>query len=357
MKSTLAFAACMALGGVFFANPASAAVFVVAHPDDDILMMGPNLITDIKGNYKTVIIVVTAGDAGNGAVAIAPNLTASTATSFNTGSTPYYRVRLNARLNALAKWIPAGYALPWQMSTEQFGPYFGGQATVVEKATLGNVIEYHLNLPDQGDNNGYTKIENLTNTAGNTDSYLLYDVTGKNLYNVHSLREIIRQIIKRNFPTEPNLVINYQEPKWRNSSHQQVSRGSASDHVDHTAVGRIVQDAIAGVPAYSCMTGSIYYGYSEAYLPSQNYPNSVADQRAGYELLHQTLSTQGNIIPFHAGDAVSNGTWGTTQPYSTAADGTLRQRGAMDGFHTSFYGKQVWYNISSSGPCKLGVNG
>lgn len=361
MKKMLALATSFTLAGMFAAaNPASAAVFVVAHPDDDILMMGANLLTDIKGNYKTVIIVVTAGDAGNGAAPIAPGYTADTATSFNTGTTPYYRVRLNARLNALAQWIPASYPRPWQVTTEAFGPYFNGQPTYVEKATLGNVIEYHINLPDQFEGNQYTTIENLNNTSGATGDYYAYDVTGKNVYNVHSLREIVRQIIKRNFPSEPNLVINFQEPAWRNSAYQPVPRmhASATDHLDHTAVGKMVKDAIAGVPAYYCMTEAIYYGYVQAAnLPSPNFPNAINDQRIGYEALHQTLSTQGNIIPFYPGDAISGGTWGTTQVYTPTSSGQQRQRGAMDGFHRSFYGKQIWYGIPSNGPCNLGANG
>lgn len=361
MKKTLALAACVAIGGIFVtAKPASAAVYVVAHPDDDILLMGPNLINDIKGNYLTVIIVVTAGDAGNGSGTIPSGQTVNTAHSFNTGSTPYYRARLNARLNALSTWIPSTYARPWTMSAEAFKPYFYGKMTVVEKATLGNVIEYHLNLPDLFDqkyNQGaYTVLENLNNTAGNTSDMTVQDVTGTNTYNIHALRDVIRLIVQRNFPNTPNLVINYHEPQWRDANYNPVERKNASDHFDHTAAGKIVADAIAGVPAYYCMTESIYYGYSEGQR-GVNYPGVVADQRSGYEALHQTLYSQGNVIPFYPGDNVSGGTWGTTKPYSTAVDGTMRQLGAMDGFHTNFYGKTYWYNIPSTGPCNLGSAG
>ncbi|AWL06091.1 PIG-L family deacetylase [Massilia oculi] len=52
--------------------PASSAVYVVAHPDDDILLMRPNLLNDIIHGYPTAILVVTAGDAGNGHGAASP---------------------------------------------------------------------------------------------------------------------------------------------------------------------------------------------------------------------------------------------------------------------------------------------
>jgi hypothetical protein len=39
---------------------ASSAVFVVAHPDDLTFLMGGNTITDIKGGYPTLVVILSA---------------------------------------------------------------------------------------------------------------------------------------------------------------------------------------------------------------------------------------------------------------------------------------------------------
>jgi len=301
-----------------FSLPASSAVFVVAHPDDHILLMGPNLITDIKGGYPTVVVIVTAGDAGNGH----SDKPAYTSGQYNDFGNQYYRVRLQAHMLALEKWIPgaspAAGDRPWAQTTENFGTL----NPRVEKWTLGNVVLYHLNLPDAGfPNSSETYLQRLLNVAGTEVS----DVTGTNRYTLASLKSTIQQIISRNNRNAPNVVINRANGEY-NSVH--------ADHVDHTAVGKIVDQAISVEP-YTCLSQAIYKGY-QIQDWKMDRPELEYTQRIGYELLHTILAQRGNVVPFYDGDYVKNPSWMQT----TFVPGTTnRQYGAMDGFHTSFYGR------------------
>ena len=301
-----------------FALPASSAVFIVAHPDDHILLMGPNLITDIKGGYPTVIVIVTAGDAGNGHGDKA-NFAGG---QYNDFGNQYYRVRLQAHMLALEKWIPGASPAgdrPWAQTTENFGTL----SPRVEKWALGNVTLYHLNLPDAGYDQQETYLERFVRVAGME----ITDVTGTNRYTLASLKSTIQQIISRNNRNTPNVVINRAYAVY-NSAHP--------DHVDHTAVGKIVEQAISVEP-YTCLSQAIYKGYQIRDW-DENRPAITDTQRAGYELLHTILAQRGNVVPYY-GDPVPNATWMQT----TLVPGTTnRQYGAMDGFHTSFYGRSYY---------------
>ncbi|NVM79626.1 hypothetical protein FHW83_005467 [Duganella sp. SG902] len=331
------FAISLAAGAVISAS-AQAAVYVVAHPDDDILMMGPNLINDIKQNYPTVIIVVTAGDAGKSYRPKLPSVPDADQNSFNSQSNPYYRVRLTAREYALNLWVPSSYARPLARSWVNLG----SGVSQVERIQLGNVVEYHLNLPDQVEGSGKTTIQSLRDMAG----YVTHDVEGLNTYSAATLRGVIRTIISSNFHNTPILNINYQSPQ-----------AVTGEHPDHIAVGAIVQAAINEVPSYKCMGQAIYDGYSASAVstsdPKFYFPGLVAAQRAGYEQVHAVLKDQGNITPIDGGIVNMGTPASTTTPYATSSDSTPRQMGTMDGFHTSFYGKSKWTAVASTGSCNL----
>jgi LmbE family N-acetylglucosaminyl deacetylase len=313
----------------------NAAVYVVAHPDDDVLMMGPNLINDIAQNYPTVIIVVTAGDAGNGERSYAYDTQTEAdahQTSYNYQNLPYFRVRLNARENALNLWIPGSYARPWTRTEVNFG----ASTPRVERVVLGNVTQYYLNLPDATLGNGPgTFMQALRDNP----SFSTTDVRGYNTYTGAILRTLIRNIVKTHYPnTDAGLNLNYQDM-------------NGSDHMDHVAVGAIVDAAIHENPAYLCMWQNIYTGYPASELSSPNYPNFVTAQKQGYEQLHTTLLYQGNVTPI-TGSSITG-----TQYYPPTAEGIARQKGTFDSFHTAFYGRMIFHGVASTGPCHLSVNG
>lgn len=312
--------------------PASAAVFVVAHPDDDILLMGPNLVNDVINGYPTVIVIVTSGDAGNG-IGDATSYGIQSG-QYNNQGQQYYRVRLNAHLNALQSWIPA-----WTKTTYSNWTWidenFGSGAPTVERWFLGNVVVYNLNLPDELEGSS-TKLANLVSGIRTSIS----DIRNLNTYTLESLQETIRQIISRNNHNTPTLVINYPE-----------NQDNLGDHIDHTSVGKIVASAVSA-PAYQCIWQAIYPGYSMAGI-SVNYPNLLDRQRQGYEIAHSTLLQGGNITPISGGvvDQTAHPTWA---PTTILVPTTNLQKGTMDAFHTSFYGKSQYRGAHPSNqPCAL----
>ena len=316
-------AAGLALAFSAVAIPASSAVYVVAHPDDDILLMGPNFIGDITGAYPTVVIILTAGDAGNGHGATSANGSASG--QYNNLNQQYYRIRMNARQDAIFPWVTSaskaasGYHY-WTQADESFG----GTIRQVERFFLGNIVEYHLNLPDDVEG-GSTKLTNFLN-GGPTAT--ITDILGRNTYTQASLKETIRQIIARNNRAVPTLVVNF--PDFRQGM---------GDHPDHTTTGQFVNDAINQGAGYGCMWQAIYPGYSIA--GQRENSNLSETQRLGYERLHKTLLNGGNITPIVGGliTAQNHPTWvPTTSLFPT----TNLQKGTMDQFHTGFYGRNYF---------------
>lgn len=302
-----------------WALPASAAVYVVAHPDDDILLMGPNLVNDIVNGYPTVIVIVTAGDAGNGTLASTPASIGYN--QYNNLGKPYYRLRLQGHQYAVDLWVPqasrSGAYSTWTNSNESFG----ASTPAVERWFLGNVVEYHLNLPDSGVGN-----KTVLQALIDGDITTATDVTGTNTYTAASLRETIRQIVSRNNHNVPSLVINFHE-----------FNANGTDHIDHTMVGRFVNDAINERPAYGCMSQAVYPGYSLANT-AVNVPSILDRQRLGYERVHYTLMDGGNITPISGGlvDTAAHPSWAPTVVFDSVNN---LQKGTEDSFHTSFYGK------------------
>lgn len=332
------------LSAAAFSTTASSAVYVVAHPDDDMLLMGPNLVNDIQSNYPTVIIVITAGDAGLGRGTQLSSIPLKDQTTYNDslGNNPYYRVRLTAREEALMVWLPSAYPKSLSRTWE----YLDAATPSVEKITLGNVVEYHLNLPDAFHTNAKTFLQNLRDDP----NFSAQDVEGLNTYTGAVLRQTIRTIISSHNHGIPTLVINYPEPVATSSS-------PPADHIDHTAAGRITQLAITEQPAYQCMWQAIYPGYPAANInpnsPSDAqfwFPNLLEAQRAGYERAHAVMLDQGNVTPVTGGPVSNHPTWSQT---TFVANYTDRQRGTMDAFHISFYGKAKWRAVASTGPCNL----
>lgn len=306
----LMLASCFAAASL----PALSAVFVVAHPDDHILLMGPNMINDIASGYPTVVVIVTAGDAGNGITDKTPATEASR--QYNAFGNQYYRVRLHSHMSALDKWVPGwtGVGRQWAESTENFGT----MNPRVEKWALGNVVLYHLNLPDAS-TGSQTYLQSLW-----TPGTVVRDIQGINQYTLPSLKSTIQQIISRNNRSTPNVVVN---------RHYELYNAQHEDHPDHTATGLLVKE-ILDVAPYSCVWQAIYRGYQMGSWPANS--NLLESQRSGYELAHTILAQHGNVTPYDPQHPVQNPAWMQATPVPGTTD---RQYGAMDGFHTGFYGK------------------
>jgi LmbE family N-acetylglucosaminyl deacetylase len=310
-------------------STASSAVYVVAHPDDLTFLMGGNVITDIRGNYPTVVIILSAGDAMNLNLANNP-AKPSNMHDYNILGNPYYRVRLWAHQAAIKHWLPAVHSQIPQVSTE----YFSATAPSVEKVVLGNVVNYYLNLPD-------SMIAGLYDGGGT-----VRDVEGINSYTKASLKETIRQIISRNNKNTPTLAVNYQEPDpdhiepWYNEAmliggNWYIPTYLNVDHGDHTAAGKFVRDAINENSRYWCVGQIIYMGYA----------TSLYAENPGQRPLHESGALAMNQVLVDKG----NWTWNPTLNNNTGG----LQPGAWDDFHKAFLGKQKFrlYGIPNAGAC------
>lgn len=321
------------------------AVFFAAHPDDIVLMMGRNAFNDIRGGHPTVLVVVTAGDAGNGVSANAHGFDGNF--DHNQQGKPYYRVRLDAHHAALSYWVNAN-STPTIVKTSES---FSAAIPEVEKIIIGNVIIYNLNLPDG-------KMEGFLPTGAygfdptrNTGIYsTLRDVTGRNYYTPASLKETLRQIIRRNNAGRRTVVINlpehdphfvqggynYQLIPDENGNLLNYGRIDAGilDHPDHTAVGRFVITAVNEQPAFHCLYKAVYMGYGIIRLPdSMNAAEKYHQEVATFQRMNGMLIHEGNVI-------------GQPQEARPLA-------GNDDAFHRSFLGKQRWRDAGGGGVCGL----
>ena len=299
--------------------PARAAVYFAAHQDDVVLMMGRSAQSDIRSNIPTVIVTLTAGDAGNGRAGL--TLAGIAGRYYNQMGNPYFRVRHNAQEAAVAMWVPPTHARIVQRSTEYFGP----DIPAVEKARIGNVTLYNLNLPD-----AWLQRFHAGAIA------VLPDVAGINRYTPALLRETLRQIVRRNHRNQPTVVVNLPEHTPVHSEPGYNDNGQVAmypDHIDHTATGRLVREALAEQSAYACAWQVVYMGYASRTMPDTMTALEKLAQIQSFTALDTVLRNQGNVSFFFDLRAVRLGT--------------------MDAFHMSFYGKQRWRNGGGGGACKF----
>ena len=318
MKSLL-FLLAMALAAL---APARAAIFLAAHQDDIVLMMARSAQHEIRSGNPTVLVVLTAGDAGNGSAPV--SVAGVSAMYFNQMGNPYFRVRHNAHEAAIATWAPPGQALLPRRSSEFFTP----EIQFVEKVRIGNVTIYNLNLPD-----GY--LAKLYSGKLN----MLTDIMGVNRYTAEGLRDTLRLIAARNSRAGAPLVIHAPEhtPEFSAPGYNDARQAEIhGDHADHTATGRFARDALA-VPGYACVRQVLYMGYGISATPDSMIAEERLAQVQAYTALNEVLRNQGNVS-FNPGKQ-------------------YLQLGSMDAFHMGFFGKQRWRDGGGgSAPCAWGAS-
>ena len=324
--------ACAIAAICLLAVPAGAAVFFAAHPDDVVLLMGQNAYRDIRGGHPTVIVILTAGDAGNAALPNALGIDGNF--DHNQQGKAYYRVRHDAHNAALAYWVSA-WAPPTPVTTQA---RFSAAIPAVEKVVIGNVTGYNLNLPDG-------KLSQLLPGGGVTR---LTDITGRNVYTAATLRESLRQIIVRHHIGRRNVVVNFPEhdpgfaemgynERLGADEHGNMLKKSRVDlvhldHPDHTAAGRLVLAAVEENAQTRCVYRAVYMGYAIRNLPDVMTPFEKYNQEiAAFHRMNGVLMHQGNVIRQH----------GMSRPLA----------GHDDAFHRGFLGKQQWRDGGGGGPC------
>ena len=331
MKSvSAAFALALALA----APLAQSAVYFAAHPDDLVFLMGRNAFRDIRAGYPTVIVILTAGDAGNG---VGANIYGRHGDfDHNNSGHQYYRVRLNAHHEAIRYWVHAAGTTPVVMGSESFGP----SIPAVEKVTIGNVTIYNLNLPDshlegflpEGSYNPELPGKHALNQFT-----VLRDITRTNEYTREGFKEILRQIIRRNNIGARTVVVNFHEydPYFSEygyndkmlfdplTNSMRLMNLTIQDHRDHTATGKWVVTALDEHPAYHCLYRAAYMGY--AVVHHEYYVRDEAtywQEYAAFPIMDNVLKIQGNFIRQGTGTPLS----GHDNPYHRAFIGRNRHR-------------------------------
>lgn len=268
---------------------ANAALFIAAHPDDVAYLMNKNAQTDVKNNYPTVFVLLTAGDAQNG-----------TGLANNTKNLPYYRARLKAQEQ---------YVRFWQGLNPDIVPPFPTYSTSflrgksVETVRMGNVVIYNLNLPDNG------SLMQL-----NTGRILsVTSISPRNTYRLADVKAVIREIIRINNLATPVINLNTHDPDtgW-----------NPGDHPDHVATGAIVNAALRESPAYTCVNRLFYKGYVIG-----GYAQTFSDEDLDIHVA--TIGVLNSAL-------IENGNTSTWDP-----------------FHNNFFGKMDFRGIMGTGECNF----
>jgi LmbE family N-acetylglucosaminyl deacetylase len=267
--------------------PANAALFITAHPDDVAYLMNKNAQNDVKSNFPTVFILLTAGDASNG-----------TALGGNTNNMPYYRARLKAYELYVQFWRGLNPSLPVTIPRHSVEVISG---KYVESVQMGNVVMYFLNLPDNG---------TLSQLASGAIASVT-SISPVNKYTLAEVKAVIREIIRINNHATAMINLNTQDPD---------SAWNPGDHPDHLATGAIVKAAVSEVPAYNCLNLLFYRGYVVGgYTPTYT-ADELSVHMATIGVLNAGLLENGN-----------KSTW--------------------DAFHNNFAGKMDFRGILGSGNC------
>ncbi|MGY1820430.1 DUF7402 domain-containing protein [Geodermatophilus sp. SYSU D00079] len=221
----------------FVASPASAAagcaessVNVVAHPDDDLFFMNPDVLRTIASGGCSATVYVTSGDAG--------------------GEDAYYVGRETGVKAAYAQM--AGVASEWTTARVTFAGRSVTRATLTARPT---VQLYFLRLPDgyvdgagsaRSDHRSLEQLE-----LGTADALETLDVP-------------VQRYTRDQVVATLGAIIAASAPSAVRTLDEEGEYGDG-DHSDHHAVGRLVAEAHAAAAPSARFAG--YLGYTTTALP------------------------------------------------------------------------------------------
>ncbi|KAF2404123.1 hypothetical protein EJ06DRAFT_553058 [Trichodelitschia bisporula] len=185
-------------------------LYIVAHPDDDLLFQSPDLPTEI--GHKTCItsIYLTAGDAGAGP------------------SSSYARDRETGNKQAYALMAGVKPDSPWKESTVKLG----GQSVALHTLTAAPHVQHlWFRLPDgNGDGTGFSG-------TGGQSLKKVYTGSASSIggWSLSDIKSALGDVIKARKPS----IVRTQD--W--------TRGwdGSYDHPDHAATARIVREVAGGL--------------------------------------------------------------------------------------------------------------
>ncbi|KAM0787997.1 hypothetical protein ACM66B_006198 [Microbotryomycetes sp. NB124-2] len=221
LSLALVLQATTVLGAVF--SCVGGSVYIVAHADDDLLFQSPDLLTDVRNNQCSTLIVLTAGDSGSG-------------TAYAQG-----REAGNEAAYAQMKSVTDSYT--------EFKATFAGNAVLVRTLKAAPQIQkVYFRLPDGNmDGSGYavTGYQSLRSLYfGNIGSITAQD--GSATWTLSSLKAALGEIVTAR---QPKVV--------RTLDH--LSDYDAGDHADHITTGRLSAEIQAQFAPSASFSG--YMGY------------------------------------------------------------------------------------------------
>lgn len=189
-------------------------VNVVAHPDDDLLFLSPDLLQDVRAGDCVTTIYLTAGDAGRGV--------------------EYWRARENGVKAAYAKMYAAGNE--WKDDALFVNGYVISSSTLAARSSIRLVF---MRLPD-GDHDGRGFGRGGLQGLWSGATFSLTSVDSRNLYSRNELVSTLRSLLRRASPQSVKSMDFRPAPYGFTSD----------DHSDHVATAYLTQAALgAGNPA------------------------------------------------------------------------------------------------------------
>ncbi|HLX79985.1 MAG TPA: PIG-L family deacetylase [Burkholderiales bacterium] len=227
--------------------PGRASFFIAAHPDDIELFMARNAWSDIKRKHvKTVFVVLTAGDAGQGKTSDGVR-------------EPYYRAREIGHQRAVRYWASLSDAESVVPREEVVT--ISGQ--VLQRQSIGEDIAlYNVRLPDgNGQGTGYPATGQQSLTLLRSGGIpAIRSIDSKLLLSYDELKALMQGIVAHEARGSRKIWIHIID---------EDGGSNPSDHADHTATSEMVRDALSEYP-YTCASFARYTSYANARKP-QNY--------------------------------------------------------------------------------------
>ncbi len=226
---------------------------IVAHQDDELLFMNPDLLESLHAGHCARTVYLTAGDAGKGVA---------------------YASTRDAGMRAVYAEM-AGRADHWTESTATFG----GKTISISSLDDSDVSLAFLRLPDGGDGSGFpaTGQESMTKLVSGALASI-HAVDGSNTF---TRVELVNTLAE--------LVAAYQ-PDWIGL--QEIADEFGGDHPDHVAGGAMANDAQTRYATPHSMVA--HRGYDTVVLPS-NLPSSLADEN--WKLFIDYAKHDANVCP------------------------------------------------------------
>jgi LmbE family N-acetylglucosaminyl deacetylase len=240
---------------------------IVAHEDDDLLFLSPDLLGDITARKCVTTVFVTAGDAGQ-------PIRASTG-----APVPYWQTREAGSRAAYA--FMAYVRNAW---TERVLSVAGHRLAMFSLTADPRVSEIFMRLPDGGvrgegfPTTGYESLLKLR--AGAIDRMQAID--GSASYTKRGLLQTMTALLKVVRPT----VIRTQDYVVGDYTLN-------GDHSDHTSTAQLAQAASAAYRPLHVLVG--YTDYATAGLPANLKPRVIAAKQAAFDLYDE----YDTLLPCH----------------------------------------------------------